>query len=94
MKKLPDIKDYCCDVVAHLENIRTEDDSLLRDLAGTGAEVEVRRAAMYKKIRNNLDEGSLLFYSAMRIAEVPALNTARVVYVMNLTDKRSSNGRL
>lgn len=70
---------YCRSVMAHLVCIEQEDDTMLRDLAGEGIEVEIRRAAVDGVITEMWNKDMQTFCKAMQIANVSAQQAAQVI---------------
>lgn len=82
---------YNRDVLAHLDAIEREDDTMLNDLKAEGVEADIRRAAVDGIIAKMWDRQLVEFCSAMRIAGVTAQQTAQVMKVLDMIQNR---GRL
>lgn len=80
--------DYVREVMAQLTFLETEDDTLLRDLQAAGFEGDMRRAAVDGVIAQMWEPNTMDFCKAMRMADVTALQAARVISAFSILNGR------
>jgi hypothetical protein len=83
--------DYVREVMAQLMFLETEDDTLLRDIEAAGLEGNMRRAAIDGVIAQMWEPNTMDFCKAMRMADVTALQAARVISAFGILNGRRNS---